>query len=118
MDYVTLKVVHVTAIALTFIGLTGILALKLAGGAPAGKRMIFHVAYGVGMVTLIVTGFALAGKLGLHGAPPWLMGKFVIWLLAGGSMVLANRFYRFAGPIVIFFVLLVGTAAWLALVKP
>lgn len=118
MDYATLRIIHVTAIALTFIGLTGIMALKMAGGAPLGKRLVFHISHGVGLITLIVTGFALAEKLGLHGAPPWLMGKFVIWLLAAASMVLANRFYRFAGSIVIFFVILVGTAAWLAIVKP
>jgi hypothetical protein len=33
-------------------------------------------------------------------------------------MVLATRFSRFAGPILIFFVLLVATAAWLAIDKP
>jgi len=118
MDYTTLKIIHVTAIALTFIGLTGILALKMAGGASLPKRHVFHYAFGIGMITLIVTGFALAHALGLHGAPPWLMGKFVIWLLAIGSMVLANRFSRFAGWIVLFFVVLVGTAAWLAIDKP
>jgi uncharacterized membrane protein SirB2 len=118
MDYATLKIIHVTAIALTFIGLTGILALKMAGGAPLAKRLVFHFSHGIGLLTLIVTGFALAGKLGLHGAPPWLMGKFVIWLLAAASMVLTNRFYRFAGPIVVFFVVLVATATWLAIEKP
>jgi hypothetical protein len=118
MDYETLRIVHITGIVLTFVGLTGILALKMAGGAPLGKRLIFHFSHGVGLITLIVTGFALAGKLGLQGAPPWLMGKFVIWLLAAASMVLANRFSRFAGPIVIFFVALVATAAWLAIEKP
>ena len=118
MDYPTLRIIHLTGLALTFIGLTGILALKMAGGAPLPKRLIFHFAFGIGLVTLIVTGFMLGAKLGLHSAPPWLMGKFVIWLLAAASMVLANRFYRFAPWIVLFFVALVATAAWLAIDKP
>jgi hypothetical protein len=118
MEYGTLRVIHVTGIAMTFIGLTGILALKMAGGAPLAKRMIFHVVFGIGMLTIIGTGFALAGKIGIVGAQPWLIGKFVIWLLAAASMVLANRFSRFAGPIVVFFVALVATAAWLAIYKP
>ena len=118
MDYTTLKIIHVTAIALTFIGLTGIMALKMAGGAPLPKRLIFHVSFGIGMLTLIGTGFPLAVKLGLHGAPPWLMGLFVIWLLMIGSMVLANRFSRYAAWIVLLFVILIATAAWLAIDKP
>src|SRR5271167_2633288 len=104
MDYATLRIVHITGIVMTFMGLTGILALKLGGGAaPLKTRLIFHLSHGIGLITIIVTGFMLAHVLGLHGAPPWLMGKFVIWLVAGASMVLANRFSRFAGPIVVFF---------------
>jgi hypothetical protein len=118
MDYTTLKIVHVTGMAMTFIGLTGILALKMAGGAPRSQRMIFHFAYGVGLLAIVGTGFPLAAALGLHGAPPWLMGKFVIWLLAIGAMVLANRCSRYGGWVVVLFILLVGTAAWLAIDKP
>ena len=118
MDYTTLEIIHVTAIALTFIGLTGIMALKMAGGAPMKQRLVFHFSFGIGMLVLIVTGFALAVKLGLKGAPPWLMGLFVIWLLLIGVMVLANRLSRVAGWVVVLFVVLVGTAAWLAIDKP
>jgi len=117
MDYAALKVIHITGIAMTFIGLTGILALKMAGGAPMAKRMIFHLAYGIGLLVIIGTGFALAGKLGVT-AQPWVAGKGVIWVLAAASIVLANRFSRFAGPIVVFFIALVATAGYLAIYKP
>ena len=118
MDYNTLRIVHVTGIVLTFMGLSGILALRLAGGALLAKRLIFHGSYGVGLLTIIVTGFMLAAKLGLKSPPPWLYGKFAIWLLAGASIVLVNRLSRFAPWIVIFFAVLVGAAAWLAIDKP
>ncbi len=119
MDYQTLRIVHITGIVMTFMGLTGILALKLGGGSvPLKTRLVFHLSHGIGLITIIVTGFMLANVLGFKSPPPWMMGKFVIWLLAGGSMVLANRFYRFAGPIVVFFIALVVTAAWLAIEKP
>jgi len=117
MDYATLKIIHITGIVMTFMGLTGILALKMAGGAPLSKRMIFHVVFGIGMLAIIGTGFALAGKLGVT-AEPWVAGKGVIWLLTAASMILANRFSRFAGPIVVFFIALVATAAYLAIYKP
>ena len=117
MDYATLKIIHITGIVMTFIGLTGILALKMAGGAPASKRMIFHLSYGIGLLMAIGTGFALAGKLGVT-AEPWVAGKGVIWVLAAASIVLANRFSRFAPWIVVFFIALVATAAYLAIYKP
>ncbi len=60
----------------------------------------------------------LAATLGLHGAPPWLMGQVRDLAAGGGSMVLANRFYRFAEWIVVFFAILVATAVWLAIDKP
>ena len=105
MEYGTLRVIHVTGIAMTFMGLTGILALKMAGGAAMSKRHIFHYTFGIGMLAIIVTGFMLTQKIGVVGAQPWLIGKQVIWLLAAASMVLANRFSRLAGPIVIFFII-------------
>lgn len=118
MDYNTLRIVHITGIVLTFMGLSGILALKMAGGAPLPKRLIFHTSYGLGLLIIIVTGFMLAAKLGIKSPPAWLDGKLVIWLLAGSSVVLANRLCRFAPWLVIFFAVLVATAAWLAIDKP
>lgn len=118
MEYGALRVIHITGIAMTFIGLTGILALKMAGGAPLSKRMIFHFTFGIGMLVIIVTGFMLGAAIGLKGATPWMNGLLVIWLLVAASMVLANRFSRFAGPIVVFFIALVATAAYLAIYKP
>jgi hypothetical protein len=119
MDYGTLKILHVTAIMMTFMGLTGLLGLKLGGGAaPLRTRLIFHLSFGIGWLSLIVTGFMLGASLGLKGTTTWMNGLLVIWLLAGASMVLANRFYRFAGPIVVFFIALVAVAARLAIFKP
>ena len=119
MDYATLRIIHLAALAATFMGLTGILAQKLGGGtAPLRARLVFHFAFGIGWLALIVTGFMLGAAIGLKGATPWMNGLVVVWLLVGASMVLANRFYRFAGPIVLFFIALVATGAYLAIYKP
>jgi len=117
MDYATLRIIHVTGIVMAFMGLTGILALKMAGGAPLNKRMIFHVVFGMGMLAVIGTGFAMAGKLEAT-ASPWVAGLGVIWVLVAGTMVLANRFSRFAPWIVALFVALVAIAGYLAIYKP
>jgi hypothetical protein len=119
MDYTTLKIIHLTGLAMTFMGLAGILGSKMTGDAPRAQRLIFHFSYGLGLLALIVTGFALAGKLGIVQAPPgWLNAKLVIWLLAAASITLAVRFSRYAGVVLVFFVALVATAAWLAIDKP
>jgi hypothetical protein len=34
MDYPTLKILHLTGLALTFMGLSGILAIEMTGEAP------------------------------------------------------------------------------------
>jgi hypothetical protein len=37
MDYPTLKILHLTGLALTFMGLSGILAMEITGEAPFAK---------------------------------------------------------------------------------
>lgn len=119
MDYPTLKIIHLTGLALTFMGLAGILAAKATGTLPFPKRILFHLSHGIGLLLIIVTGFAMAFQLHVVNPPPgWLKAKLIIWLLAGGAMVLATRFSRFAGAILVFFTLLVLAAAWLAIDKP
>ncbi len=119
MDYPTLKIIHLTGLALTFMGLAGVLASRAATDAVFKKRWIFHASHGLGLLILLVTGFALAGQLHLmHPVPGWLQGKMFIWLLAGVAMTLATRFSRFAGPILAGYALLVAVAAWLAINKP
>lgn len=119
MDYPTLRIIHLTGLALTVMGLAGVLASKAASEAVFKKRWIFHASHGVGMLLLLISGFALSGLLGLmHPMPGWLKAKFVILLLAGGAIAIATRFSRFAGWVLIFFAALVLAAAWLAIDKP
>jgi len=118
MDYSTLRIIHLTGLALTFMGLTGVLASK-ATGQTLKKTWLYHLSHGVGLLLLLATGIALGLKLGMvHPAPLWVRGKFAVWLLAGGAMFLATRFSRFAGPLVVLFALLVFAGAWLAISKP
>jgi hypothetical protein len=119
MDYGTLKIIHLTGLAMTFMGLAGILAAKATGQLPLPKRLIFHISFGIGLLLIIATGFTMAAQLGvLHTAPGWLKGKLVIWLLVGGSMALATRLSRYAGAVMVIWTLLVLAAAWLAIDKP
>jgi hypothetical protein len=118
MDYLTLKTIHLIGLAQTFTGLAGVLGLKMAGDVPFKRRVIFHLFHSMGLLMLVISGIGMGMAMGIHSAPGWMKAKFAVWLLAGGSMVLAVRFSRFANYVVVWFVMLVATAAWLAICKP
>src|SRR5246127_2994719 len=119
MSYLTLKVVHLVALALTFMGLAGALASNAVSPGPSLTRRIFAISHGLGLILLLITGFFLLMQLGIgKNLPGWVWGKVIIWLLAGASATLVRRFARFQVPMLVYLALLVGLGAWLALYKP
>ena len=119
MTYLTLKVVHLVALALTFMGLAGALASNAVSPGPSLTRRIFAISHGLGLLLLLVSGFFLLIQLGIgKNLPGWVWGKVIIWLLAGASATLVRRFARFQVPMLVYLALLVGLGAWLALYKP
>ena len=96
MPYLTLKVVHLVALALTFMGLAGALASNAVSPGPSLTRRIFAISHGLGLVLLLISGFFLLIQLGIgKNLPGWVWGKVIIWLLAGASAALVRRFARF-----------------------
>src|SRR5258708_2821149 len=119
MPYLTLKVLHLVAIALTFMGLAGALASNAVSPGPSITRRIFAISHGLGLLLLLITGFLLLIQLGIgKNLPGWVWGKVIIWLLAGVSATLVRRFPRFQVPLLVYLAVLVGLGAWLALYKP
>jgi hypothetical protein len=119
MSYLTLKVIHLIALALTFMGLAGALAYNAVSPGPSTTRRIFAISHGIGLILLLITGFVMLIQLGIgKNLPGWVWGKVIIWLLAGASAVLVRRFARFQVPMLVYLAVLVGLGAWLALYKP
>ena len=122
MSYQTLKILHVAGLALTFMGLAGVLGMKLSGAGRPKRYWVFFLTHGVGLLLLLASGFALIAKLqllgGTHALPGWVQAKLAIWLLAGGAVSVASRLSRYAEIILAFFTALVVAAAWLAVAKP
>jgi hypothetical protein len=119
MSYLTLKVIHLVALALTFMGLAGALATNVASPGPSITRRIFAISHGIGLLFLLITGFLLLIQLGIgKNLPGWVWAKVIIWLLAGVSATLVRRFARFQVPLLVYLAVLVGLGAWLALYKP
>jgi hypothetical protein len=122
MIYQVLKVLHVTALALTFMGLAGVLGMKLNGDGRTKHYWLFFVTHGIGLLLLLASGFALVSKLGLMAGgqhlPLWVQAKLFIWLCAGGAIFLAACLSRHVEITLLFFTVLVALAAWLAIAKP
>jgi hypothetical protein len=121
MSYEFYKTMHIIGLILLFSGLSSALALKMAGVPFQGpvKKMAF-AAHGTGLLILIVAGFGMLAKMGLMGAglPGWVLAKLGVWVLLAGSIALAKRRGQIGWPLLILFVGLGATAAWLAITKP
>lgn len=120
MTYEFYKILHFTGIMLLFFGLSTALTLKMAGAAFTGsvKKMAF-LTHGIGLFLLILGGFGLLARLGFRGnIPAWALAKLGIWLLLGGAISLAKRRGQIGWPLMVLFIGLGTTAAWLATTKP
>lgn len=119
MSYEFYKILHLCGLMLLFFGLSSALTLKMAGVAFTGsvKKMAF-ITHGVGLFIMLVGGFGLLARLGMMSMPNWAIAKLVIWILLGGAIALAKRKGQIGWPLMVLFVALGTTAAWLAITKP
>ncbi len=120
MSYEFYKILHVTGLMLLFFGLSAALTLKMAGVAFTGsaKKMAF-VTHGLGLLLMLFGGFGLLARMGFMGnIPLWAQAKIGIWVLLGGSIALVKRKGQIGWPLIVLFVGLGTTAAWLAIAKP
>lgn len=120
MSYEFYKILHVTGFIMVFLGLAGILALRMAGPnlSPRPYRL-FAITHGVGLLIAFVAGFGLAARLNMfQNLPLWVWAKIAIWLVLGGAIALAKRKGQIGTPLLVFFIGLGCTAAWLAIAKP
>jgi len=122
MDYALIKLSHLVGIFLLLMGLSGMAFAAKAGFGPAKRqlRLTAQFCHGGGLLLILASGFGMLASRGLlHGdVPGWVKAKFFIWLLMGGSIVLATRLSRALWSLILAWALLGATAAYLALYKP
>jgi hypothetical protein len=116
------KVLHIVGIVMVFVSL-GALALHAAnGGTRASNQARGLVAgtHGLGLLIVLVSGFGMAGKLGLMsgGMPAWILAKLGVWLLAGALLAVLMRMPQAARAVWLGLPVIGGLAAWLAIYKP
>lgn len=114
------RVLHLCGIFMLLSGLAALWGVYVSSGQPpAGQRKALAIIHGMGMLFALLGGFGMAAKLGyLASFPLWLILKIVIWLVLGGSMVLAKRKASIGPTLVLIWVALGTLAAYLAITKP
>ena len=114
------RIIHVAGILMLFSGLSALLGLYTSGHSPRkGLRITLAVIHGIGMALVLVSGFGQLARLGLTGGlPGWIYAKLGIWLILGGSMLLARRKAQWGTALIGFWVALGAIAACLATFKP
>lgn len=122
MDYLSIKLLHLVGVMLLFLGLGGRAFASYACLGPVEKqiRRATALLHGIGLLFILVSGIAMLSRLGLLGGDPpgWVKAKVFIFLLLGGSIVMAARLSRAIWTLIAVWILLGSAAAYLALYKP
>src|SRR5436309_2679542 len=115
MSHEFYRVVHLCGVMMLMSGLAALCGMCKQGMLPGRRgRLGLALIHGVGMLFLLVSGFAMLAELGfLVEIPAWAYIKFAVWLLLGGSMVLAKRKAHWGLGLIFFWILAATYAAYL-----
>lgn len=101
MPYEFYKTLHFAGILMTFLSLGALMFhAELGTGKSHPWRKSVVISHGLGLFLVLLAGFGMLAKLQIHWPwPLWVIVKFVIWLVLGGSVALfykkprANRYF-------------------------
>lgn len=120
MDLSTYKLIHYAGMITLFFAFGGLtLGARLTNGRGFAHRLLYILLHGIGLVLLIISGFAQFAKLQIAGGMPvWLIAKLIIWLLLGVILSFVLRKPKANSYSWIILLGLGVTAAYLGLMKP
>jgi len=119
MSYETYKILHIFGLSLVLVSLGGIILHVINGGTKGSNtfRKGAMITHGVGLLVLLVAGFGMLARLGIHALPGWVIGKLVIWLLLGAMVAFAYKSQALAKKLWLAVPALVVVASYLAIYK-
>jgi uncharacterized membrane protein SirB2 len=93
MDYNFYKILHLLGLSMVVLSLGGIIVHVINGGSKESNsfRKGAMITHGVGLLLLLVAGFGMLAKLGIHSFPGWVLGKIGIWAVLGAFAVLVYK---------------------------
>ena len=122
VDYTLVyKLLHLLGMVLLLLAFGGLILHAIVGGSkrdnPFRKPAI--ITHGLGMFLVLLGGFGMLARLGIHWPwPLWVYGKVVIWIVLGGLPALVYKSPATAKKLWIIIPLLAFIAACLAVIKP
>lgn len=120
MDIQIYRLMHVVGLMMVFLGLGGAAMIARGGhGKEYPGRKMPAATHGVGLLLLLVAGFGMLARLGIHWPwPGWVVLKVVLWVFFGGVSALFIKKPQLATPLWWVLVLLGGLAGYAAFFKP
>ena len=112
------QILHITGAVMVFLAYGALLGRSLSGDDSHRIRKLGAITSGIGLLLMLVAGFALISKIGYAFTEPWLLIKMGIWVALGGMVVLINRAPQLGGILWWVLVILGMTAAAMVYVKP
>ena len=120
VSYGVYRILHLLGIFLVFVAVGGVAVHAGNGGHKSANalRRQLAISHGIGLVLVIVAGFAMLARIGASPASGWVMAKIVIWLLLGAATMLPYKARSLGGAMLALVPLLGAIAAYLAINKP
>jgi hypothetical protein len=108
---------HLAGILMVFSTLGGALTFVANGSNKADNvwRKRLAITHGIGLTLLLVSGFGMLARLGIHSLPNWAIIKLVIWLILGFYLTLIYKKPSLAGNLWWLLFLLGGLAAFIGI---
>lgn len=114
------NIIHLVGLMLLFISLGAMIYHSFIGGQKSEKgRKLLIFSHGIGMFLLLLGGFGMLARYGIHWPwPGWVFVKFGIWLVLGGVVALIYRKPKLSVPLWWIVVVLGALSAYMAIYKP
>jgi FtsH-binding integral membrane protein len=114
------KNIHLLGVFMILVALGGLILQQInTRNREQVWRRPVAITHGIGMVLVLVAGFGMLARGGIHWPwPGWVIGKIIIWLVFGVLIAVIGRSPGLAKPLWWIAIALAGVAAYLALNKP
>lgn len=84
------QILHVFGAFMIMLAYGGLIVRSALKQDSPGVRRMGAITSGIGLLLMLVSGFALLHKL-QYGFPAWAIFKMVLWAVLGGLIVFINR---------------------------
>lgn len=120
MSYTFYKVLHLSSLSFLLISTSAMFFFLILGNKHVDnpKRKLVSILHGITLVLVLVSGFGLLARLGLHNMPTWVIAKLLIWVYFGALPMFAKKFASKALAVWFSLGVFFSFAAYLAINKP